>query len=496
MPDSVKAVKEAAPEVPVIPIVSDDTANSNNIRKEPVVPEPPNVDAANMPNKIIEPAAEAHEKKVEPTIDRKIDDTQIEKQPEKVVDSKPLQKDIKEEGTVLKMENKKEEILHPDAIQKEEKEKVEENIGKDNIEQKQEEILKKMESQQKEQKMIIEEQKKILKELIVQKEKIEEVVGNPQIAKDKEEVNADKKKNVEVQEKPKAVEDKKVQRSLDNIPPQRVDAKEKVDLQDRVVDNLKAQAPRKIVEQDQPKIANSNDPNNNILQPHSLNIVNDKAQVQPDVKRDLNIKLKDPNNLAPEVKRSSIEQNRLSNTKVKNPIKKVIRESNIVKKSIKVSDDDPSLKHDEERKKRDISYAETINEKETISNNRNVIEMNKDKNIVNDASNLRSPNPETKVDRDIKSEINGNDNQKLTKNIDLDANKKQSLDESDNLVKEINHLSYDENVKLGDDNQQTVQENKPNFDPLFESRHLLWLSRRTRRRKRRHEQFPEYWDEI
>ncbi|KAB7503698.1 hypothetical protein Anas_11478 [Armadillidium nasatum] len=495
LPIPVEAMKVAAPEIPINPVVNNDAAN-NNIRKEPVVPEPPNVEALNMPNKVIESIPAVAEKKPELIIDKKTDDSQIKKQPEKeekLEDSKPLKRDRKEGDTFSKMENKKEDTLHPDAIQKEEKEKVEENVGKDNIEQKQEEILKKMESQQKEQKLIIEEQKKILKELIDQKEKIEEVVGNPQLAKEpqitKEEVKVDKKKIVDVREKPHE-EDKKVGRSLDNVPLQEPDVKEKVDLQNQVVENLKIQPSQIIVESNKQKIAHNNVPSINNVQPHSLNGIKDK--IEPNVKKDLNIKLKDSNNIGPEVKLSSIGEKPKSNTKIKNPIEKVIKASNIVKKAIKVSDDDPSLKHDEERKKRDVSYLEGVNQKEKNSDGRNIIKINEEKNIVNDL--------ERNDDQNIilPQSNNGNDNQKfVAQKIDVDVNKKHSLDDTNNRIKETNRLSYEENIKLGDDNQQAViQESKPNFDPLFESRHLLWLSRRTRRRKRRHEQFPEYWDEI
>ncbi|XP_066950342.1 solute carrier family 38 member 10 isoform X2 [Macrobrachium rosenbergii] len=148
-------------------------AEDSATRKEPVAPEPPPEENVGLPKEKGQSDGEDVEKapdKVEEKNNKK-DNGNISNNKEKKKDSAG-----NNEGDLLNTKNEG-DTLHPDAIQKEEKENEEEKDkveeGKD-IEKKQAEILQKMEVQHQEQQQILEEQKKILQELKDHKLKQEE----------------------------------------------------------------------------------------------------------------------------------------------------------------------------------------------------------------------------------------------------------------------------------------------------------------------------------
>ncbi|KAK4303840.1 hypothetical protein Pmani_024185 [Petrolisthes manimaculis] len=154
-------IEEKVPEMIKEPVQGDSAT-----RREPVAPEPP-------PDDVKEPPA--HSKETE------------DKAPVPVVVKEDSKGEAKAE---VRAGKEKEETLHPDAIKKEEKEGREESEG---VEQKQAELLEKIEVQHKEQQQILAEQKQILQELKDQKAKQEQeqkrqeeeskpaIVGSPDV---------------------------------------------------------------------------------------------------------------------------------------------------------------------------------------------------------------------------------------------------------------------------------------------------------------------------
>ncbi|XP_064101881.1 putative sodium-coupled neutral amino acid transporter 10 isoform X2 [Macrobrachium nipponense] len=149
--------------------VGEDTAT----RKEPVAPEPPPDEKAGLAKEKGQSDGEDVEKAPD-----KVEEKNNKKDNGNISYNKEKQKDSggNNEEDLLNTKNEG-DTLHPDAIQKEEKENEEEKDkveeGKD-IEKKQVEILQKMEVQHQEQQQILEEQKKILQELKDHKLKQEE----------------------------------------------------------------------------------------------------------------------------------------------------------------------------------------------------------------------------------------------------------------------------------------------------------------------------------
>ncbi|CAL4094023.1 unnamed protein product, partial [Meganyctiphanes norvegica] len=152
------------------------------IRKEPVAPEPPpdEKQEKDQHNNVQDQLQDKDTKKAEKSLDVLEEKINDKKQEEKSMNKEEVkeQKQVKEnnekkEDKELKKKSKKEsEILHPDAIVKEEQEAEEEVENNKDIEEKQEELLQKMQKQQQEQHEILEEQKKLLQELKEQKEEI------------------------------------------------------------------------------------------------------------------------------------------------------------------------------------------------------------------------------------------------------------------------------------------------------------------------------------
>ncbi|XP_042866773.1 stress response protein NST1-like [Penaeus japonicus] len=149
------------------------SADNSATRKEPVAPEPPPEETEKKDILEEQKLEQKDEKGKQEGEDKPVENKDEKKQGLDAKDDS-LRKtlEVKDDKTMG-------DTLHPDAIQKEEKENKEEgdSVKKtqvDQIEKKQAELLEKIEEQQQEQKKILAEQKEILKELKDHKNKQEE----------------------------------------------------------------------------------------------------------------------------------------------------------------------------------------------------------------------------------------------------------------------------------------------------------------------------------